>query len=299
MKTLHLSIIVIVLIIMLLPFNTTFAQNGTVLEENMTISKHPAHMEYPLEQFKSGVAVKDVQCKDPLILVMSIHNTPACLNTIHLTILYSRGWVKEIVNADKLFQLLPDTIASNFFPPIKTNATVLIDKDINAVGVPLYNMSNSSQGVAFIQNDKFGMETRVYDNNHLLLTMYKGNTANGSIIAATATNISSEKIMIQNFELDGSYWIPFDDSGRETQLLHTFPIGKKDISQCNCIGNPYPAMDNPITLEPHESITAYVNGTFITRDLSLNKFSASVGYDFNESNKTSSFLVSSQFLNVK
>ncbi|MDE1830372.1 MAG: hypothetical protein KGI25_08615 [Thaumarchaeota archaeon] len=250
----------------------------------------------PLKQFKSGILEKDVQCKNPLVLVISTHNTPACLNAIHLTILYSRGWVKDIVNAEKLFQLLPDTAAMNFFPHIRTNATVLIDKDINTTNVPLYIKSNNSQGISYIKTDKFGVESKIYDNKHLLLTFYKGNTTNYTIIAAKATNISPERITIRNFELDGSYWFPFDDSSSETPFLHTFPIGQKDNSQCNCFGNPYPTIDNPIVLEPHESVTAYVNGSFITRDLHLNKFSASVGYDFNELNKTNSFSTSSQFV---
>ncbi|HET7337295.1 MAG TPA: hypothetical protein VFJ23_05325, partial [Candidatus Nitrosotalea sp.] len=161
------------------------------------------------------------------------------------------------------------------------------------IGLPLYTMSNSSQGIAFVQNDKFGMETKVYDDHHLLLTMYKGNTTTGTIIAAMATNISSEKIIIQNFGLGGSYYFSFDNSGSETPLLQVNPIIEKDSSVSS------PTLPSPIVLEPHQSITAYVNGTFVTRGLSLNKFSASVGYDFNESNKTNSFSVSDQFLNVK
>ncbi len=46
MKTLHLSIIT-VLVISIMVTTNVFAQNNTTLTENMTISRHPAHVVYP------------------------------------------------------------------------------------------------------------------------------------------------------------------------------------------------------------------------------------------------------------
>ncbi len=84
------------------PFNSSNAgsvQNKTmVLEENMTVSRHSAHVSplqlLPLEQFKEGISPKNVQCNDGLILVFKAEDkTPACVKPDSITKLLERGWL--------------------------------------------------------------------------------------------------------------------------------------------------------------------------------------------------------------
>ncbi|MDE2589894.1 MAG: hypothetical protein KGL95_09560, partial [Patescibacteria group bacterium] len=97
MKTLHLAIIAISLLVLVI--HDVSAQNETVLEENMTISKHPAHMEYPLEQFKSGIPVQDVKCNQGLQLIFKAEDlSPACVKPNTAQKLIERGWAKEIIS---------------------------------------------------------------------------------------------------------------------------------------------------------------------------------------------------------
>ena len=91
MKTLHLSIITISLLVLVT--HDVNAQNGTVLEENMTISKHTAHMESPLKQFEAGITLQKIQCQDGLVLVIREGTgTPACLFQNDVAKLVYRHW---------------------------------------------------------------------------------------------------------------------------------------------------------------------------------------------------------------
>lgn len=72
-------------------------QNVHVMEKNMTLSKHPAHVfsmqDSPLKQFKSGVAANDVKCKQDLQLVIKIEDgSPACVTSSTALALESHGW---------------------------------------------------------------------------------------------------------------------------------------------------------------------------------------------------------------
>lgn len=97
MKTLHLSIITISLLVLVT--HDVNAQNGTVLEENMTISKHTAHMESPLKQFEAGITLQKIQCQDGLVLVI-------------------REWVLspyQLINQNFLALAIEDVKVSSFY----------------------------------------------------------------------------------------------------------------------------------------------------------------------------------------
>ena len=54
----------------------------------------------PLKQFKSGVASKDVQCKESLQLVIKVKDgSPACVKPDDAYILIYRGWAKEFIQS--------------------------------------------------------------------------------------------------------------------------------------------------------------------------------------------------------
>lgn len=49
----------------------------------------------PLKQFKSGISVNEIQCKDNLQLVTKHDNTPACIKPHSIMKLDERGWMLE------------------------------------------------------------------------------------------------------------------------------------------------------------------------------------------------------------
>ena len=72
------------------------AMNNPVTPTNSTSSTPVASkssMLLPLQQVKSGVAPKDVQCKSGFILIFKAEdNSPACVDPTVATILAQRGW---------------------------------------------------------------------------------------------------------------------------------------------------------------------------------------------------------------
>jgi hypothetical protein len=72
------------------------AMNQTMAPTNSTVSPpvmSKPSMLSPLQQVKSGVAPKDVQCKAGLTLIFKAEDgSPACVNPTVATILAQRGW---------------------------------------------------------------------------------------------------------------------------------------------------------------------------------------------------------------
>jgi hypothetical protein len=70
--------------------------NQTMTPTNSTVSPpvmSKSSMLSPLQQVKSGVAPKDVQCKTGLSLIFKAEDgSPACVNPDVATILAQRGW---------------------------------------------------------------------------------------------------------------------------------------------------------------------------------------------------------------
>ena len=72
------------------PINVTKSFQFTI--ENQTITKPPVTL-MPLDQFKSGIAAKDIQCKQGLQLVIrSEDSSPACVSSQTAQRLVSLGW---------------------------------------------------------------------------------------------------------------------------------------------------------------------------------------------------------------
>ena len=72
-------------------------QSVPVMEENMTLSRHPAHVfsmqDSPLKQFKSGISATDVTCRQDLQLTSKKEDSsPACILPDDLANLVMRGW---------------------------------------------------------------------------------------------------------------------------------------------------------------------------------------------------------------
>ena len=81
MKTLHISIIVILTSSLVISSNIVFAQVDIMLS--------------PLKQFRSGISTMDVKCSTGYVLtVKSEDGSPACVRPLTVKILTERGWSK-------------------------------------------------------------------------------------------------------------------------------------------------------------------------------------------------------------
>jgi hypothetical protein len=71
------------------------SMNKTMIPTNSTVSPPMVKpkMLLPLEQVKSGVAPKDVQCKQGFTLILKAEDgSPACVDPTVAQILVQRGW---------------------------------------------------------------------------------------------------------------------------------------------------------------------------------------------------------------
>jgi len=83
--------------------NVSFGGNATSVSKSFTFdisnetSPKPTMSFYPLEQFKSGIAPKDVVCKQDLQLVIKAEDgSPACVKPSDGITLVQRGWANPL-----------------------------------------------------------------------------------------------------------------------------------------------------------------------------------------------------------
>ncbi len=72
-------------------FPTTISKEfrvvGSVMDDSIMLS--------PLKQFKSGILIDKIQCKDNLVLLQKYDGSPACVTPETKTKLIERGWARE------------------------------------------------------------------------------------------------------------------------------------------------------------------------------------------------------------
>ncbi|MGI0056043.1 MAG: hypothetical protein ACREAK_01580, partial [Nitrosarchaeum sp.] len=69
---------------------------GTFLVSNV----NKTQIESPLKQFKTGISIKDIQCRNDLILVIKLSNSiPACVKPNTSDKLLERGWAELVENS--------------------------------------------------------------------------------------------------------------------------------------------------------------------------------------------------------
>ena len=62
-------------------------------------------LESPLKQFRSGISIDEIQCKESLILVIKNNGSPACVTPETRQNLIDRGWAKYDAMLQKVFDL--------------------------------------------------------------------------------------------------------------------------------------------------------------------------------------------------
>lgn len=70
---------------------------SVVLEVSMMDNDAPFDYVYPLKQFKSGIEIEEIQCRDSLILVIKYDGSPACVKSATKQHLMDRGWAEPVI----------------------------------------------------------------------------------------------------------------------------------------------------------------------------------------------------------
>ena len=119
--------VMIVLFLLILPINTTFAQNVT--ESTSSIRDTSQNLSSPLEQFKDGITLNHIQCKGDLVLMLKIEDSsPACIMLQHVAALYMRQWGSP-PHGNIVFIIKPNSNGQIFVK--YTNLTPDIDAELN------------------------------------------------------------------------------------------------------------------------------------------------------------------------
>jgi hypothetical protein len=79
--------------------HTTEGTSGSSFGGSFSVNDSVKHGEIipPLKQFKSGVAIDDIQCKENLVLIQKYNHSPACVKTETKIKLVERGWIKTTI----------------------------------------------------------------------------------------------------------------------------------------------------------------------------------------------------------
>ncbi len=112
-------------------------------ESNGSNEKWGTVLEYPvspLKQFKSGIAINEIQCRESLILVIKYDGSPACVKPLTAEKLIQRGW-----------EIIPDNGNSKTSVPVNFD-TIDFSKTINAnnqFAFDYYAQVNKNQNIFF------------------------------------------------------------------------------------------------------------------------------------------------------
>jgi len=90
LKILYLSIIVISVVLIVYGTETVFATENQCCGPPIVITS-----DSPLKQFMSGIAAKDVACKEGVLVLKSEDGSPACVKPEHIGKLLKRGWMSR------------------------------------------------------------------------------------------------------------------------------------------------------------------------------------------------------------
>lgn len=193
-------------------------------------------------------------------------------------------------------KLLP-SFATVSTAALHQNIIVSSGQDVSTLGIPLIKLSNYTTGMApGRQMDQAGIPITVKDNSHVLLTLYDGNSGNGTILVATASNIGTEPVTLTGMNILGAV---VNKQGTEfTNFLNAATIGcTGDHQFANNIVTVYAngtrishvenqavvcnnaAVHSVMTLEPGESVTAHVITPLNVGNEKISRTSVSASYN--------------------
>ncbi|MDE1766456.1 MAG: hypothetical protein KGI27_09345 [Thaumarchaeota archaeon] len=168
---------------------------------------------------------------------------------------------------------------------------------LGELGVPLTEVRSSDDGEAISSNVGSTFPQVIHDNSHLKLTLYEGKYPNGTrVIAITATNIGTQQLVLDRLYIGGS--IPgYGKANSTINVLQAHTVGcTTDFNFVENVKKIYPngtstlhpetmkyICQNPsvlgnTTLNPGQSLNAYIKGTFVASNMPINIFGADAGY---------------------
>ena len=133
-------------------------------------------------------------------------------------------------------------------------------------------------------NDSLGHPTMSYDEHNLMVTMYAGNSSDGTVIAAKVTNIGGKNVTLSQMFITGS----ISTSVRSTMTtLFADAIGcSVSLVEDQTVTCPYPtAIYVPVTLRPGESLIAYFSGDFKAGTTPITQFATGMSYNLETANR--------------
>jgi len=116
------------------------------------ITVGPLHIDSPLKQFKTGVAAKDVTCKENLELILKTQdNSPICVKSDTAITLIKRGWAMSSL---KNFGYNPGRGPVSIEPKQSgTNNNTALPKNMSHIVIPPLNDTNPAKPIATSENN--------------------------------------------------------------------------------------------------------------------------------------------------
>ena len=99
----------------------------------------------PLKQFKSGVAIEEIQCRDSFVLVSKHDGSPACLKELSIPKLIERGWIEDKSDSVQSSPNIKGLIYDSQTRPennYRLFTNELEDIDTGSSGIPLFGIDN-------------------------------------------------------------------------------------------------------------------------------------------------------------
>ncbi|NHH97165.1 hypothetical protein DYY66_1666 [Candidatus Nitrosotalea sp. FS] len=121
------------------------------------ITKGPLHVDSPLKQVKSGIAAKDVTCKENLELILKTKdNSPICVKSDTAITLIKRGWAMSSL---KNFGYNPGRGPVSLEPKESgTNDNTTLPKNMSHIIIPPLNDTNSAKPKATSENKNSSLQ---------------------------------------------------------------------------------------------------------------------------------------------
>ncbi|TAK15906.1 MAG: hypothetical protein EPO37_09420 [Nitrosarchaeum sp.] len=246
--------------VLIIPFSNETSQIRIIgvnypeyMGENACNGKHDPPFAYllsPLKQFKTGLASADISCKGNLTVVIKTSTgSPACVKPEHVERFLSNGWF--------------------FVPPsdraIRPLVTV-IDNEEN-LGIELTEMK-------IISKQNYG----TFHENNLNISTLQGNLSGVPTVVSKITNVSNQKIMLNQVLITGSITLSADSTMTPMYAdVIGCSVSHQEDGNVTC---PYPtSVYEPIELEPDEYFVSYFSDDFVHKLGPINKITTSVWYD--------------------
>lgn len=159
---------------------------------------------------------------------------------------------------------------ANSLTPITPQVTIVKEKLSTVNGVPIFQIAKNAKSDS-LERTSDGVSKTIYKDGLAELTLSKGVMTNGQdVIAATITNMGSDRFYLKEFGLGGE-----TESG--IAPLEVTAIDS-DYSPAVWGNHPKPSMTQVVILNPGESLTVHMEGKWTVSQINqpITKFGGGV-----------------------